>query len=737
MRIWHSIKTHGWLWSVVLLPLIAEAGIWRDLPSPEYAARSVVETPRYYRALEADLAALRAQLSQAPAESGLTIQNSHQIILPLPGGEMVRCWIEQSPVMAASLAERYPEIATYRVRGVDNPELTGRLDLTPRGFHAMLTGPSGTIYIDPDPDGHYRSFYKADYAKSVGIAESPPVCQLGHHISGEPLDARIVRAGRQTHSSDQRRIYRLAVAATGEYSAYFGGSVTETLAQIVTAINRVNQIYGRDLAIQFQLVGNNDRIIYTDASSDPYTHTPSGIPTMLTENQQNLDFTLGADSYDIGHLFGILGGGLASVGSVCQSFKAQAYTGTSEPDNDVFYIDFVAHELGHQLNANHTFNGTSANCGGVNRVGIAAVEPGSGSTIMSYAGICGDENLQSNSDATFHALSIEEMGSYINQGSGRLCGTLVSTGNRAPLVDAGKVGEDGVHTIPAGTPFRLTGQAEDPDEDSISYQWDEMDAGGEGGATDGDTIGTDIDQQNNPLFRSFLPTTTPDRYLPRLTTLLAGSQDIGETLPTSSRQLNFRLTVRDGESGVASDDLVIDVDDSSGSFQITGGSLNSGGRFNSGSSQSINWSTGGTDQSCPEVVITLMSLDASDPPVNFCDDHDPGMTILNLGRYPNTGAALVDLPDVTLQQGRLMLVCADGLFFNLSGQNFSIQGGSQEIASDCKPLDGTTLQHGTLFTDAGGATKFDSPGGGGLLWLLNLMLGVVTLVAIRDRIDRS
>ncbi|MCG7946666.1 MAG: hypothetical protein N0C84_10040, partial [Candidatus Thiodiazotropha taylori] len=143
------------------------------------------------------------------------------------------------------------------------------------------------------------------------------------------------------------------------------------------------------------------------------------------------------------------------------------------------------------------------------------------------------------------------------------------------------------------------------------------------------------------------------------------------------------------------------------------------------------------DQSCPEVVITLMSLDASDPPVNFCDDHDPGMTILNLGRYPNTGAALVDLPDVTLQQGRLMLACADGLFFNLSGQNFSIQGGSQEIASDCKPLDGTTLQHGTLFTDAGGATKFDSPGGGGLLWLLNLMLGAVTLVAMRDRIYRS
>jgi hypothetical protein len=718
----------------MVFPWVVEAGIWQDIASPEYAAKGVPETPRYYRALTADMAALRNQLALAPAETGLTIQNSHQITLPLPNGELAGCWVEQSPVMASSLAERYPEITTYRIRGVDDPQLSGRLDLTPKGFHAMLTSPSGTIYIDPDSDGHYRSFYKADYANSVGVTKSRHVCQHVHHISDEKLEQGIATAGKQTFSSNQRRIYRLAVAATGEYTAYFGGSRSDTLAQIVTAINRVNQIYGRDLAVQFQLVGNNDRIIYTDADSDPYTHTPSGIATMLTENQQNLDFTLGADSYDIGHLFGILGGGLASVGSACQSFKAQAYTGTSEPDSDVFYIDFVAHELGHQLNANHTFNGTTANCGGINRVAASAVEPGSGSTIMSYAGICGDENLQSNSDAIFHALSIQEMSRYINQGSGSQCGRLVSTDNRAPMVDAGLVGEDGVYTIPVETPFRLIGQAQDADEDSISYQWDEMDVGGEGGATDADTIGTDIEQQNNPLFRSFLPTNTPERYLPRLSRLLSGSEEIGETLPVTSRQLNFRLTVRDGESGVASDDLVIEVDDSAGSFQVTGGSLNSGGQFNSGSSQSINWTTGGTEQSCTEIRISLLSLDQSDPPVNYCDHQDSGMTILNLGNYPNSGVALVEIPDVALQKGRLMLACSDGLFFNLSEQNFSIQGGSQEIASDCKPLDGTDLQHGTVFTDAGGATKFDSPGGGGMLWLLNFILVLISVVTIRYRL---
>ncbi|MEJ2618862.1 MAG: M12 family metallo-peptidase [Candidatus Thiodiazotropha sp.] len=693
------------------------------------------ETPRYYRALSADMAALRNQLSLAPAETALAMQTSQQIMLPLPNGELVRCWVEQSQVMAARLAERYPEITTYRIRGVDEARLSGRLDLTPKGFHAMLTTPTGTIYIDPDSEGNYRSFYKADYAKSVGVTETPHICQHVHHISDEPLEQGIAIAGKQTHSSNQRRIYRLAVAATGEYTAYFGGSRTDTLAQIVTAINRVNQIYGRDLAVQFQLVGNNDRIIYTDADSDPYTHTSSGIATMLTENQQNLDFTLGADNYDIGHLFGIIGGGLASVGSACQSFKAQAYTGTSEPDSDVFYIDFVAHELGHQLNANHTFNGTTANCGGINRVAASAVEPGSGSTIMSYAGICGDENLQTNSDATFHALSIQEMSLYIHQGRGSRCGRLVSTINRAPMVDAGVVGEDGVYTIPVGTPFRLTGQAQDPDEQSISYQWDEMDAGGEEGATDADTIGTDLEQQSNPLFRTFLPTTTPERYLPRLSSLLSGREDIGETLPATSRQLNFRLTVRDGASGVASDDLVIDVDDSAGSFQVTGGSLNSGGQFNHGSSQSINWATGGTEQACAEIQISLLSLDQSDPPVNYCDYQDSGMAILNLGRFPNSGVALVEIPDIALQKGRLMLACADGLFFNLSAQNFSILGGSQKIASDCKPLDGTDLQHGTVFVDAGGATKFDSPGGGGMLWLLNLILALYAVYALRHRLN--
>lgn len=721
------MKPTGWIWLLLLFPLIADAAIWRDVEHQTIAAKGLSAGPVYYRALQADLSEMQSLLSQAPQEAVFNPDTGRKMALPMPNGEMLQFWVVASPIMAPALAERYPEIRTYRVKGVEQPGISGRLDLTPNGFHAMLTTPSGTVYVDPDQSGHYRSFYKRDYANAAGFTKSPSICQLHPNSKEIEVDRPAFHLAQQTHSSNQRRIYRLAVATTGEYTAYFGGDKRATLAQVVTAINRVNQIYGRDLAIQFQLVGNNDRIIYADAGSDPYTHSPSSIPTMLTENQQNLDYVLGADNYDIGHLFGILGGGLASVGSACESFKAQAYTGTSQPDSDVFYIDFVAHELGHQLNANHSFNGTSANCGGINRVEQSAVEPGSGSTIMGYAGICGDENLQLNSDATFHAVSIQEMGQYINNGQGRLCGTLVSTGNSAPSVDAGAAGEEGVYTIPAGTPFRLTGQATDQDGDTLSYQWDEMDAGGATGATDGTTIGTDLPGESNPLFRSYLPKATAERYFPRLRTLLSGDYEIGETLPDTSRQLNFRLTVRDGESAVASDDLEISVDNTSGIFEITSGSINNGGKFSSGSTQSINWSTAGTEQSCPEVEITLLSLNESDPLTTYCDHQDEAMDVLNLGRFTNSGSALIELPDVTLKRGRMMVACADGLFFALSSTPLEIEGGSLNIASDCKSLDGENLEHGTLFTDADSATKFKSPGGGGMLGIINLLLGLIGL----------
>ncbi|MBT3046672.1 MAG: reprolysin-like metallopeptidase [Candidatus Thiodiazotropha sp.] len=711
------------------LPALATASLWRDLPAP--AAKGMDPGSVYYRRLQADKPALRQRLLMAPLED--TASSALELVLPLPYGSMQRFRVEESPVMAESLARRYPEIRTYRVKGVDEPASSGRLDLTPRGFHAMLTTPSGTVFIDPEGDGGYRSYYKRDYAaQKSGV--SPLLCLHGEadHSIPRALPGYSQRLAARTISGAHRRVYRLAVAATGEYSAYFGATVDAALAQIVTTINRVNQIYGRDLAVQFQLVGNNDRIIYTDPDNDPYTQTSSTIARMLIENQQQLDFVLGADNYDVGILFGTIGGGLASVGSACTVFKAQAYTGSPTPDSDSFYIDFVAHELGHQLSASHSFNGTTANCSGVNRVAESAVEPGSGSTIMGYAGICADEDLQANSDATFHALSIQQINEFITLDEGSQCGQLTVTNNNAPSVDAGQAGGGVAAGIPAGTPFMLRGAASDVDGDTLSFQWDEMDPGGVSGATDATTIGTDLPDGSNPLFRSFLPKRTPVRYFPRLSRLLTGQSDIGETLPQTSRTLNFRLTVRDGESGVASDDVALQVDGSQGPFRVTGGDLNLPASYRGGEVHTIEWDSAGTQSGCATVEVSLLSLSPGNPPATFCDRNDDGFELLSLGTFSNSGSANVLLPDVDIVHARVMVSCSNNLFFALADATISIQGAGVTIDDSCKPLDGEDLEHGEVFNDADASDKFDSPGGGGQLTWLLLLLGMVACLRKRE-----
>ncbi|MDZ7612287.1 MAG: zinc-dependent metalloprotease family protein [Flavobacteriaceae bacterium] len=276
------------------------------------------------------------------------------------------------------------------------------------------------------------------------------------------------------------RTFRLALACTGEYALYHinrAGLQNGTdlqkkslvLSEMVVAISRINVLYENDLAISFQIIGNNDKLIYLDGATDPYTNDDGTV--LINENQTNTDNVIGTANYDIGHVFSTGGGGLAALGSTCSTSKAKGITGTSNPVGDFFYFDFVAHELGHQLGANHTFNGDAGGCGG-NRNAATAVEPGSGSTIMAYAGLCAPQNVQGASDLYFHIVSINEIWSFLKLGLGSTCGNKITlTQNlNLPLANAGAD-----FTIPKSTPYVLKGTGSDADNDPITFTWEQTD----------------------------------------------------------------------------------------------------------------------------------------------------------------------------------------------------------------------------------------------------------------------
>ncbi len=264
------------------------------------------------------------------------------------------------------------------------------------------------------------------------------------------------------------------MAATGEYTQFHGGTVADALAAIAVTMNRVNGIYERDLAVRLVLVANNDLVIYTDAATDPYTNNSAS--AAIAQKQVNLDQVIGSANYDIGHLVSTGAGGLATLGSPCNTaIKARGVTGQANPAGDPFDVDFVAHEIGHQFNGHHSFNSLTGSCGNTfQRIANTAYEPGSGTTIMAYAGICGADNIQPNSDNYFHAKNLEEIVAFIS-GAGKACAVSTNSGNTPPTADAGPVGI--AYTIPRSTPFELTGAGIDADGDSLTYTWEQYDLG--------------------------------------------------------------------------------------------------------------------------------------------------------------------------------------------------------------------------------------------------------------------
>ncbi|HKI03847.1 MAG TPA: zinc-dependent metalloprotease family protein [Thermoanaerobaculia bacterium] len=646
----------------------AEDVVFRDLSIgslealPPRGGGWEIPLPRHFRALEVDVNALEGLLGRAPAE-GSAVAGAAPLLIPLPypDGTNRLFRVEESPILEPGLAASFPEIRTYAAKGIDDPTATARLSLTSLGFHAMVLSTSGTVFIDPYRrwDARYvLSYLKGDARKPEGDdfrcnvkGESP------EEVSASALDVPPVSpVSIAAASGTQLRTYRLALAGTGEYSAAVcapnPAAVACSLNAMAVSMNRVTGIYEREVAIRMVMVANNNLIVYTDGAADPYSNGDG--PTMLGQNQSNLNSVIGSANYDIGHVFSTGGGGVANLAVPCTSSKARGVTGRGVPIGDPFDVDYVAHEMGHQFGGAHTFNGTTDNCSG-NRSGSSAFEPGSGTTIMAYAGICGAEDLQPHSDDTFHPRSYDQILTFSTGATGSSCAVITSTGNNPPAVSAGAA-----FTIPRQTPFTLTGSATDPDGDSLTYMWEELDTGS-ASPPNNDVAAV------RPIFRSFVPLTVPSRTFPRLSDILDNVETLGESMSTRNRTMTFRLTARDnrtGGGGVNFATTTVTVNAAAGPFAVT--QSDTALSWTGGSGQTVTWNVAGTSAapvSCANVAIHLSTDGGNTFPVALA------------ASTANDGSQAVTVPNTPTAQARVRVSCVGNVFFDISNANFTITEG--------------------------------------------------------------
>jgi len=584
------------------------------------------------------------------------------IDLPLPNGQFATFRLTPSSVMNNELAAKYPSIKTFTGYQLDKPEHQGNFDITPHGFHGVFTYENDKVFIDPinrDNNSTYHSYFRSD-------AQPLSLSALGKRLTPRRSSSLTTneiafesKAFNTQNKASEIITYRIAVATTGEYSAFHGGTKELALAAVVTMLNRVNEVYQRDLAIKLELVANNDSLIFTDAASDPFQNTDADIDV----NTEVINKGVGVDNYDIGHVVGTGAGGLAGLGVVCGSMKAEGLTGSDSPTNDSFNIDYVAHEIGHQFGADHTFNGASGGCGG-NREANSAYEPGSASTIMGYAGICDAQNLQNNSDPYFHLHSIEQITTYTRSGTGNSCGAKVTQTNAAPTVNAGND-----FTIPARTPFSLKGQATDNENDSLTYSWEQYDLGAMSNTETDDKT----DDGKRPLFRVFAPKSNNERVFPALTDILAAKQTHGEALPTTTRDLNFRLVVRDNKGNVGVDAMKVSVVANQQGFSIIEPSVGSKWR---GTQQTVTWNTAETQNapvSCSAVNILLST--------------DSGNTFSKVlaSETPNDGSQVVTFSTIDTKTARVKVICSNNIFFAINSTDISIDSNGTPTV-ETKPI---------------------------------------------------
>jgi hypothetical protein len=611
-----------------------------ELNLPE---RTAVAQAVYFRLDDTWLDALLAQPMQT-----MPIQ------LLAPDGKVIHFLLQPTDVLSPSLSQKFPQLMTYTAFDPEHPSNIGRFSISPQGFFGFYRYHQQWVLLSPQYTKRSPYYLSYDY-------HTEPVAEELLRTTGKQIDSfnlperHVALQQKAASTGNEVRTYRLAVSTTGEYAQKFAGDKTAVVAEIMTLVNRINLVLLSDLAIQFQLV-DNEAVIFTDASTDPYTNTD--VASDLESNQTTLDTVLGSANYDIGHLLSTNDGGLAAVSGICRGRnKALGSSGLSNPKGERFYIDLVAHELGHQLGASHSFNAQDNNvCSADQREPQSAVEPGSGSTIMAYAGLCAGQNLQSISDPFFHASSIAEIRANLDSAFNQNCGSPSQIANSAPVISLRAT----AYSVPANTPLWLQGSASDAEGDDVVFNWEQVDPGGTLGGT---ANGTEARMDNgfNPLFRSFVSSNVAERFLPRLNNILTQQVNLGETLPSTTRTLTMRLSARDNKGGVESQDVSISVLSDAPPFVIT---APAGAQTWSGNStQRIEWAVGATAQA-PIACAKVDILFSSAPTAVF--------DLVLLEATDNDGQAEIQVPNIATTAGRIMAKCSDNVFLAVNQDNLII-----------------------------------------------------------------
>ena len=599
--------------------------------------------PNKYQLFSLNLNSFKNSLNTAPKDTD-GVQSNVIIKFPNAEGQLENYRVYESPVMEDGLAVQYQNLKTYSAKGIDDPTASMRLSITPFGLHTMtFSGKSSVNYIDT---------YTSDLNTYIVYNRS----DLTNNRSFECLFDESEAASLKTTPLLERtgdsnyRVYRLAMACTGEYATFHGGTVNSALAAMVVTVNRVNALYQKDLAVRLVLVANNNLLVYTNATTDPYTNTNGG--AMLGQNQTTVTTIIGSANYDIGHVVSTGGGGVAGLGVVCVAGqKARGVTGSPAPVGDPFDIDYVAHEMGHQFGCNHTFNGDQGGCAG-NRNDATAVEPGSGSTIMAYAGLCSPQDVQGNSDSHFSYISISEATNTILGTA--TCATITANGNLAPVVDAGLD-----YTIPRGTAFILKGTAVDAvDAANLTYCWEQSNP----------DVSTQPPLQTSvvgPNFRSRPPVASSERYMPEIQSVISNNlAPTWEVISTVARTFDFALTVRDNRSvnggQTGRDDMRVTVANV-GPFLV-----NAPNTFLSwaiGSNQTVTWTVAGT---------TANGINATFVDIFLSTNGGLTYPILLASKVPNDGSETITVPNNPGSQNRIMVRGYKHIFYDISNTNFTI-----------------------------------------------------------------